>query len=108
MTAAELQFHWMRLGNRPNVAKLFGFSKDRMATLLPETDQQRYMRGQMVNLGGILAKRCVVCMTARELDRYYADEDRASGCRAVCDICREKAGVVTQRKPAKRTLNGSL
>lgn len=102
MNAAELQFHWMRLGNRPDVAKLFGFSKDLMPRLLPESEQQRYMRGQMVNVGGILAKRCAVCMTARELDSFYADEDRASGCRAVCDICREKAGVVPQRKPAKR------
>ena len=105
MTPAELQFHWMRLGNRPAVAKLFGFSKDRMATLLVETDQQRYMRGQMVNVGGILAKRCAVCMTARELDRYYIDEDRASGCRSMCDICRENSGVVPQRNPAKRKID---
>ena len=108
MTAAELEFHWMRLRDRVALSRLFRVSVAKITRALPVSDTQRFMRGQMVNVGGILAKRCAVCMTARELDRYYTDEDRASGCRAVCDICREKAGVVPQRKPAKRKSNGSV
>lgn len=108
MNTAELQFHWMRLGNRPSVAKLFGFSNDRMSALLLETDQQRYMRGQMVNIGGILVKRCAFCLTAREVEHFGSDEARASGCKAECSFCREKRGVIPRSWHRKLKQHGPI
>lgn len=89
MTQAQLQFHWMRLGNRSDVAKLFGITLETIAARLPVTDTQRFMRGQQVPIGPYLVKRCMGCGTARMLEEFYADNARASGCRAYCESCRE-------------------
>jgi hypothetical protein len=101
----ELRFHWLRLGSRLSVGKLFGMGHETVCRLLPVNDLDLFMRGQMINIGGILAKRCLHCGAARELDRFYADDARASGCRETCDICREAAGVTPQRHPTKRRIN---
>lgn len=88
-TPAELRFHWYRLGNRASLARLFRIGLTTLTRLLPEDDTDRYMRGQMVNISGILAKRCVRCGTAREVESFYVDNARASGCAATCQKCRE-------------------
>ena len=87
---AELQFHMYRLGSRRNVALLYGVRTTTMYKMLPVTDVDKFMSGQMINIGGILAKRCNKCGTARELESYWADQDRASGCGAWCKGCRLK------------------
>lgn len=87
-TKAELQFHMYRLGSRRRVARLYGIRKDTLCALFPVTDVDRFMSGQMVNIGGILAKRCNLCGTARELESFWSDNDRASGCGAWCKLCR--------------------
>lgn len=88
-TAAELRFHWYRLGNREGLKKIFTVGTGTLAKLMPEDHTDRYMRGQMVSIGGILAKKCLSCGTAREVEQFYADNARASGCRATCQKCRE-------------------
>lgn len=88
-TPAELRFHWYRLGNRESLARLFRVGVNTLTRLLPEDDTDRYMRGQMVNIGGILAKKCLSCGTAREVEHFQVDNARASGCRATCQKCRE-------------------
>lgn len=88
-TPAELRFHWYRLGNREGLKKLFKVGTATLAKLMPEDHTDRYMRGQMVNISGILAKKCVSCGTAREAEQFYIDNARASGCRATCQKCRE-------------------
>ena len=85
---AELRFHMYRLGSRRRVGRLYGVRKDTICELLPVSDIDRFMTGQMVNIGGILAKRCARCGTARELEAYWTDDDRASGCGARCKLCR--------------------
>ena len=88
-TPAELRFHWYRLGNRESLARLFRVGVSTLTRLLPEDDTDRYMRGQMVSIGGILSKKCLSCGTAREVEQFNIDNARASGCRAICQKCRE-------------------
>ena len=89
-TKSELQFHMYRLGARCRVARLYGVRLCTIRKALPVTDVDRFMSGQMINIGGILAKRCNLCGTARELESYWTDDDRASGCGAWCKSCRMK------------------
>lgn len=87
----ELRFHVMRLGSRKLAARLYGVSCDRYYKDLPTTDFDRYRRGEMVMIGNILAKKCLVCGTARELQHYWANPSARSGCRETCEFCRRKA-----------------
>jgi hypothetical protein len=89
-TKSELQFHMYRLGSRRHVALLYGVRRSTVAAALPVTDVDRFMSGRMISIGGILAKRCNLCGTARELESYWTDDDRASGCGAWCRGCRMK------------------
>jgi hypothetical protein len=45
----------------------------------------------MVMIGGILAKKCKVCETARELQYFMDHAQSRSGCRETCEFCRLKA-----------------
>lgn len=87
---AELQFHAMRLGSRAKSADLYGVSNKTMCLWLPTNDQIKYMAGQMVMVGGILAKKCLKCGTARELQHFWANPSAKSGCRETCNFCRMK------------------
>lgn len=87
----EIRFHVMRLGNRKNVAQLYGCGYVTVYQALPLQDIDLYARGQMVSIGGILAKKCLKCGTARELERFWSAPSAASGCRETCDSCRIKA-----------------
>lgn len=86
----ELRFHWYRIGNRHGLAKLFRTTLEALAREFPEDDVDRYARGQMVGIGGILVKRCACCGVARKVENFYVDNARASGLRAKCQYCREK------------------
>ena len=86
---AELRYHWYRLGNRLSLCALFRTGTEAITRVLPEDDTDRYMRGQMVNISGILAKKCPYCGTAREIEKFEVDNARASGVRAKCQVCRE-------------------
>jgi hypothetical protein len=88
---AELRFHVLRLGSRKAAAQLYGVSYVRYYQNLPVTDLDLYLRGQMVMIGGILAKKCRSCETARELQRFLIHSQSRSGCRETCDVCRAKA-----------------
>lgn len=89
-TKTELQFHMHRLGSRRRVARLYSVRFGTVFQALPVTDIDRFMSGQMISIGGILAKRCSRCGTARELESYWADDARASGLQKWCAICRMK------------------
>lgn len=104
----ELRFHWYRLGNRESLCRLFRIGTVKLTALMPEDDTDRYMRGQMVKIGGILAKRCAACDTARELDYFPVDDARASGCRAVCEFCLRAGRVSKGYNAYQRPLNGSV
>lgn len=87
--ASQMRYHWYRIGNRLGVAALYGIGTHKLSEIFPEEDVDRFIRGQMVNIGGILAKRCSACCTAKEIDKFNVDEHRTSGCDATCDSCRE-------------------
>lgn len=84
----ELRFHVMRLGSRQAAAKLYGVSYVRYYQDLPLADVDRYRRGQMVMIGGVLAKKCLSCQTARELQHFWLHSQSKSGCRETCEFCR--------------------
>lgn len=84
----ELRFHVLRLGSRKDAAKLYGVSVVRYYQDLPTADIDLYRRGQMVMIGGILAKKCKVCETARELQKFGLHSQSLSGCRETCEQCR--------------------
>lgn len=86
---SQLRYHWYVLGSREALKKHFRVTGATLAKILPEDNIDRFCRGQMIRVGNIVCKRCSACGTARELYRFWMDEYRKSGCRAVCDICRE-------------------
>lgn len=98
-TESELQFHMYRLGSRRRVALLYGVRRETIRKALPPTDVDLFMSGQMISIGGILAKRCNLCGTARELESYWTDDDRASGCGAWCKPCRLRQNAEKRRAP---------
>lgn len=87
---SELRFHVLRLGSRKAAAKLYGVSYARYYQDLPVTDLDHYRRGQMVMIGGVLAKKCKRCETARELQYFMDHAQSKSGCRETCQFCRLK------------------
>lgn len=87
-TQSELRFHVMRLGNRKRVAEMYGVGYVSVYQALPISDVDLYRRGKMVNIGGILAKKCIMCSTARELQHFWANPSAKSGCRETCYFCR--------------------
>lgn len=91
-TKAELQFHMYRLGSRVKVARLYGVRSDTIYKMLPLNDVMRSMSGQMVNIGGILAKRCSLCGVTRELEQYWVNDNKVSGCDGPCKACRKAKG----------------
>lgn len=86
--AHEIRFHVMRLGNRKRVAELYGVGYVTVYQALPLEQVDLYQRGQMVNIGGIMCKRCLKCQTARELEHFWANPSAKSGCRETCYFCR--------------------
>lgn len=84
----ELRFHVMRLGTRKKVAQLYGVGMSSMYKAIPVTDTDLYQRGQMVSIGGVLAKKCLKCGTARELEHFWSNPSEKSGCRETCYFCR--------------------
>lgn len=85
---SELRFHVLRLGSRKNAAKLYGVSEWSYYRDLPSDHVDYYRRGQMVMIGGVLAKKCKVCETARELQKFGLHSQSLSGCRETCEQCR--------------------
>jgi hypothetical protein len=85
---SELRFHVLRLGSRKEAAKLYGVSMVRYYQDLPVTDFDHYRRGQMVMIGSVLAKKCLKCETARELQYFWIHTQSKSGCRETCEFCR--------------------
>jgi len=90
--AHEIRFHVMRLGNRKNVASLYGVGYGSVYQALPVSDIDHYQQGQMVSIGGIMIKKCFKCGVARELESFWACNSK-SGCRESCEQCRLKAKV---------------
>ena len=88
---SELRFHVLRLGSRKAAAKLYGVGYVRYYKELPTTDFDRLRRGQMVMIGGIAAKKCLQCGTARELQYYWSNPSAKSGCRETCEFFRISA-----------------
>lgn len=87
---SELRFHLMRLGKRKDVAKLYGVCAGTIYKYLPVEDIDRYRQGQAINICGILAKKCLKCNVARELEYFWVNPSAKSGCRETCDFCRAR------------------
>lgn len=84
---AELRFHFLRLGSRADVATLYGVGARLIFERLPLRDIDTLRKGEMVNIGGVLAKRCRVCHVTRQLEDFRAAVTR-SGCGSECKHCR--------------------
>lgn len=87
---ASIRFHMRRAGGRKRFADLTGIPLRRVDRDAPQDETDAYHRGEMVSIGGLLVKKCVVCQVARQLESYHADNTNRSGCRPTCAICREK------------------
>lgn len=94
--AHEMQYHMYRLGNRSQVAQLYGISKETLRYVYPVSVIDKYRAGQLIEIGGLLARLCSACGTARELDRFHSKATTLSGCGNTCDSCR-----TTQRRSEK-------
>lgn len=85
---AQVQYHMYRLGTRSRVAMLYVCNKDKFREHYPTTEIDKYMQGQLISIGPILARICIACGTARELDKFVSKATVASGCGNTCDQCR--------------------
>lgn len=94
--AHEMQYHMYRLGNRSQVAQLYGISKETLRAVYPVSEIDKYMSGQLINIGGLLVRKCIVCNTAREIDRFPSKATNLSGCGNTCHDC-----LTTQRRVSK-------
>lgn len=90
LPAAQLRFHLHRLGNRRDVASLFGAKLDRVCAALPVENIDRLYAGELVLIGRVLAKRCASCGVTRELEHFNAKSATTGGCGAQCDQCRKR------------------
>lgn len=41
----------------------------------------------MVNIGGVLAKRCSGCWVTKKIEQFHDDASKASGMRSHCVVC---------------------
>lgn len=88
ITASEVQFHVLRLGNRQDVATLFRVNKDTLRKVSQRSDMERYMAGELVDIGGLLVRKCIACHTARTIDEFVSKSPNKSGCGNTCYRCR--------------------
>lgn len=83
----EMQYHMYRLGNRAQLAQLYGISKETLRDVYPVSDIDKYMSGQLISIGGILARKCICCNTAREINKFHSKSTNLSGCGNTCLDC---------------------
>lgn len=85
--ALEMQFHMYRLGNRAQVAQLYGISKDTLRYVYPVSDVDKYNNGQLIDINGLLARKCIGCNTARDITDFHSKSNNLSGCGNTCFRC---------------------
>ncbi|BCP56224.1 hypothetical protein K32_48410 [Kaistia sp. 32K] len=52
------------------------------------TEEMKALRaGRMVNIGGVLAKRCSGCWVTKKIEQFHDDASKASGMRSHCVVC---------------------
>lgn len=86
---ARVVRHWMLQGlNRRQVARVLRVRTKRVYEALPVNDRDLLHSGRLVKIGGVLAKRCFGCGVTKELARFPANSERASGCESRCIACR--------------------
>lgn len=90
-TKAELRFHLYRLGSRDKVGRLYGVRPGTIYKMLPQLDMDLLRLGRVVKIGNILCKRCSHCGTAREMEHYWANDNKISGLDGWCRSCRGMA-----------------
>lgn len=88
---AQVQYHMYRLGVRSHVAMLYQRNKDTFREHYPTTEIDKYMNGQLITIGEHIVRKCIVCETARELERFVSKATNSSGCGNTCDVCRGRA-----------------
>lgn len=89
--AHEMQFHMYRLGKREHVAQLYGIGTRKLRKVYPISEIDQYNMGNLIIIGGILARKCYSCGTARELDRFHSKSTTSTGCGSNCiDCCTTK------------------
>lgn len=76
---------------RAQAARLLHVCACTVSAAFPVTDRDRLNAGQAVQIGGIWAKRCNVCRTTKELDRFTIRSERVSGHESTCNDCKRKA-----------------
>jgi len=87
-TAAEWRYEVHLRGSRDAVAKHWRIAQGSVYQALPVIAYDHYRRGMMVNIGGVLAKKCWKCGVARELEHFWGNSASKSGCREMCTFCR--------------------
>lgn len=85
---SEMRFHKMRAGGWLALCEGMGITSGTLQRMMINRDVDRLHNGGMVNIGGILAKRCVKCEVTRQLDSFQNDRDKKSGVGGHCNICR--------------------
>lgn len=96
-TPEQVQFHTFRLGGRAKAAALYRRDYSRFVAQFPVTDADRVCRGEQVLIGKVLAKRCAVCWTTRELEWFHVEDRSPSGVRSTCSACRSRLHCATLR-----------
>lgn len=87
---ASLRFHARRAGSVAILCEAIGISQTGYYKQVPRLDVDLLHLGEMVNIGGILAKRCSHCEVTKELAAYGELNSTKSGASPCCVECRRK------------------
>lgn len=82
--------HMLDGATREQAAAACGISSRSAFRHAPVTDRDRLHAGMMVNIGGILARRCAQCEVTKRLDDFPPRSSNASGCGSTCLRCLDR------------------
>lgn len=97
-TQDQFRFHIMRAGSWELFEKYIGVPHGKTRKFKKVRDIDSLQNGRMVNIGGILVKRCPNCEVAWPLNKYHAQNLNASGVAGRCESCRINAKVKSDKE----------
>lgn len=98
-----LRYSLNEMGDRMRLARALQVSYAILTRMLPVNDCERMRAGQMVSIGGILAKRCSRCLVTKKVEEFHNDRNVASGCSSHCIDCDRKYRLTHPRKRVRLT-----
>ena len=89
-TVAQVRFHAKRAGSIKQLCKHLGIKVVGLYKTFPPRDIDKLERFEMVNIGGVLTKKCPTCEVTWPLDQFRMNNGTKSGVSGSCESCKSK------------------